>query len=132
MCPTAGFLRLTRQFGSSELDSMENWWQDPAVFSVGQRLPHANFIPYESLSSLFTGSNISSPYYQNLNGVWKFNWAKNPSDRPLGFQESNFSTEHWAEIPVPSNWELQGYDKPIYLNDRYPFTHNPPFIPEEK
>ena len=34
----------------------------------------------------------------------------------------------WAEIPVPSNWEMHGYDHAIYLNIRYPFPTNPPYI----
>ena len=34
----------------------------------------------------------------------------------------------WAEIPVPSNWEMHGYDNAIYLNIRYPHPTNPPYI----
>ncbi len=35
---------------------------------------------------------------------------------------------------MPSNWQLQGYDKPIYLNTRYPWAPenpNPPTIPPD-
>ena len=31
-------------------------------------------------------------------------------------------------FPVPSNWQLQGYGRPIYVNIPYPFEKNPPFI----
>ena len=32
---------------------------------------------------------------------------------------------------MPSNWQLQGYDKPIYTNIKYPFPADPPRVPEE-
>ena len=28
----------------------------------------------------------------------------------------------FQEVPVPSNWELLGYEFPMYCNVRYPFT----------
>jgi beta-galactosidase len=49
----------------------------------------------------------------------------------MNFFEESFDVSKWAEIPVPSNWELQGYGTPIYSNITYPFPKNPPFIPHE-
>ena len=46
--------------------------------------------------------------------------SSKPADRPRDFFRADFDESGWAEIPVPSNWELHGYDKPIYLNIRYP------------
>ena len=38
----------------------------------------------------------------------------------------------WANIAVPGNWQLLGFDdKPIYTNTHYPFDPNPPFVPKE-
>ena len=37
----------------------------------------------------------------------------------------------WQSIVVPSNWQLKGYDKPIYCNVKYPFPVNPPIVPSE-
>ena len=36
-------------------------------------------------------------------------------------------------IPVPSNWEINGYGVPIYLNHPYEFSYNPdpPHTPED-
>ena len=34
----------------------------------------------------------------------------------------------WDNIPVPSNWEMQGYDHPIYCNVEYPHANTPPYI----
>lgn len=32
---------------------------------------------------------------------------------------------------VPSNWQMHGFDKPIYTNIVYPFPLNPPKVPED-
>ena len=32
---------------------------------------------------------------------------------------------------MPSNWQLAGYDAPIYTNVRYPFPVDPPRVPED-
>lgn len=34
-------------------------------------------------------------------------------------------------INVPSNWQMYGYDSPIYSNITYPFPVNPPCVPAE-
>lgn len=69
-----------------------------------------------------------SELYQSLNGNWKFNIVKNPSQRPMDFYAANLDDSNWTNIQVPSNWEIQGYDIPIYTNIVYPFPKNPPFI----
>ena len=34
-------------------------------------------------------------------------------------------------MPVPSNWQMQGFDTPVYTNVTYPIPVNPPFVPAE-
>ena len=34
-------------------------------------------------------------------------------------------------IPVPSNWEMQGYGDKLFRNVHAPFKANPPFVPKE-
>jgi len=63
---------------------------------------------------------------QILNGRWRFYLAQSPENVPRGFMESAFNAACWDYIPVPSNWECQGYDKPIYTNFQYPFPMTPP------
>jgi beta-galactosidase len=69
-----------------------------------------------------------SPFYQSLNGQWKFHWAKSPDERPVDFYKVDFGADTWKDIPVPSNWELQGYGTPIYSNIRYPHVRQPPKV----
>lgn len=64
------------------------------------------------------------------------------------FYSPEYDVSHWDHIPVPSNWELSGYGKPVYTNMLYPFVQkgegssheiqlrnneyilNPPHVPE--
>lgn len=110
---------------------MDSYLEDPTVFNVNQTEPHVPVIPHSSIKNLMADDFSRSEWWQSLNGSWKFNWVKKPADRPLGFQEDNFDTSHWDDIEVPSNWQMKGYDIPIYVNDRYPFHKDPPRVPHD-
>ncbi|KAL7120394.1 hypothetical protein ACP275_02G120100 [Erythranthe tilingii] len=71
------------------------------------------------------------PFVKSLSGNWRFFLATSPSDAPSEFYDSSFQDSAWATIPVPSNWQMHGFDKPIYTNIVYPFPLNPPKVPEE-
>lgn len=114
-----------------ELKPIDAWWEDPTIFNVGQRRPHANFIPFPDVNALINSKREASPYYFDLNGQWKFHWAKRPADRPKDFYQPDFNASNWNNIPVPANWEMEGHGVPIYVNDRYPFPKNPPHIPHD-
>lgn len=117
----------------------KNDWENETIFAINKEPGHASYVPYPSLASLKADHNFnkpwlenSSPFYQTLNGTWKFNWVKEVSERPLDFYKSNFNNGHWKEITVPGCWQMQGYGTPIYTNITYPFKNNPPFIePQE-
>lgn len=71
--------------------------------------------------------SLSSDYLL-LNGIWKFHFVPEPSQRPVSFYKEDFDISSWDSIPVPSNWEMQGYDRPIYANVEYPHDNKPPYI----
>ncbi|MDA3893093.1 MAG: DUF4981 domain-containing protein [Salinivirgaceae bacterium] len=96
-------------------------WQNPEVFRINKEQPHAWFIPYESIEQAQTGDPNQSAYYQLLNGNWDFKFLKNPNQVPDNFFAIDYKISDWKKIPVPSNWQLQGYDYAIYTNIQYPF-----------
>lgn len=108
-------------------------WENPLMFNQNKVKPHATFISYPDTSFLFENNRKDSPFYLSMNGPWKFYWAEKPSDCPEGFYEDDFDTVSWEEIEVPSNWELQGYGIPIYVNSSYEWTKNPepPHVPHD-
>lgn len=105
-----------------------NEWENPKIIERHKLPGHAYFVPYANGQSARVDAPESSPFYLSLNGRWKFNWVKTPGERPLDFFAKGFDDSQWKTIPVPSNWELQGYGLPIYTNITYPFPANPPFV----
>lgn len=107
------------------------YWSNPEIISENKEDAHATLIPYDNLKLALDGNRYNSRHYYNLNGQWKFQWAKNPSNRSKRFFETNFNDDSWDEIVVPSSWQLKGYGQPIYTNIKHPFPDpDPPFPPE--
>ncbi|EPS71270.1 hypothetical protein M569_03489 [Genlisea aurea] len=71
------------------------------------------------------------PYVKSLSGSWKFFLGSSPDDVPSKFYEISFDDSSWHSLPVPSNWQMHGFDKPIYTNVVYPFPLDPPNVPED-
>ncbi len=107
-----------------------NDWENPQVVGINKRPAHAPLIPYADVAAAQTGDKEASPYVQSLNGAWKFYYAPNPQSLPDGFQKPNFDVTDWDTINVPSNWTMQGYDKPIYTNVKMPIPNDPPNVPQ--
>ncbi|GAO27575.1 glycoside hydrolase family 2 TIM barrel-domain containing protein [Geofilum rubicundum] len=118
-------------FSAESGQAQKKDWENEAVFDVNTEKPRATFYQYPDEAMAKTGDYAQSPYYKLLSGMWKFNWAPNPGQRPVDFYKTDYNVGHWDEIPVPSNWELQGYGVPIYTNVRYPHPVNPPYVGEE-
>jgi len=97
-------------------------WQDPLVIGRNKQPAHATLVPYATVEQALAGQRDAAPFYRSLNGRWKFHYASKPADRSRDFFRVDFDDSAWRDIAVPSNWQLQGYDKPIYLNTRYPWA----------
>lgn len=114
---------------------VNDYIQNPEIVEENKLPARATFFAYESLELAKKKELKNSNRYQSLNGIWKFNWSKNPGERPTEFYKSDFDVSNWNEIPVPANWELEGYGIPIYTNIPYPFsfteTPTPPELPQD-
>ncbi len=109
------------------------WNARPGVFQVNREAARARLVPYRDTRAALAGRMRESPYYRSLNGSWRFHWSKNPDERPTEFHRPGYDDSGWDRIPVPSNWEIEGYPEPIYLNIKYPWTGyetpEPPHVP---
>jgi len=103
-------------------------WEDPEICQINKVEPHAHFIPFATVDQARSEDKWESPLIQSLNGIWQFNLAQNPSERPHWFFMDDFDTREWDEIKVPANWEMEGFDYPIYTNVKYPHERTPPLI----
>jgi beta-galactosidase len=118
----------TLVFILSMLSSCTNDWENPEVFGINKEPAHNTLMPYLDTRSALKGNRQASAYYKSLNGKWKFNWAGEPSKRPVNFYKTDYNVSGWDDIPVPSNWQLHGYGTPLYVNIIYPFKKDPPFV----
>ena len=104
---------------------------DHTIFSVHKLAPHAGFFAFESEFLAENARPDSSLLYISLNGNWKFHWTAFPRERVKRFYEVELDDTNWDTIPVPANWEVEGYGHPIYLDERYPFTTTWPDAPTD-
>ena len=103
-------------------------WENPNVVGINKEPAHATLFPYESRELALQDDPAGSAYFRLLNGTWKFNWVRQPADRPPDFYLEDYDDSGWDEIPVPANWEINGFGVPIYLNSPFEFEENPPYI----
>ncbi len=103
-------------------------WENPEVFNINRVDPHASLISFNDEKSALEAIKANSPNYISLDGMWKFNWVKSPDQRPFWFFKDDYDTRGWKDIEVPSNWQMKGYDVPIYVNINYPYKKDPPRI----
>ncbi|WP_420602262.1 glycoside hydrolase family 2 TIM barrel-domain containing protein [Flagellimonas sp.] len=108
--------------------SEQTYHYNHEIFEENKLPPRATFFASESPS---IQKKESSQRFMDLNGDWKFHFVKDPKQRPTTFQNVNFDDSKWETIPVPANWEVQGYDYPIYLDERYPFDTKWPDAPAD-
>ncbi len=133
-CPAAA---ATRDRVAPPPNGFPEWNNNIGIFDIGSEPPHATLMPYADLGQALDGDRTRSPYRQSLDGDWKFRHADRPDARDPEFYRENVDDSSWATIPVPSDWQLHGYDFPIYVNFTYPWwgangqneNAQPPFAP---
>ena len=113
--------------GHCAVAQVANDWENPELVSQYAMQPHAYFIPQPKEAGALQGG--SSSFIQSLDGLWKFHFADNPSQRPKDFFKDAFDVSKWSDIKVPSNWQVEGYDKFIFTDVEYPIPPNPPHVP---
>jgi len=105
-------------------------WENPNLLAINREPSHATLTPYADETSALAGVRGTSPFFKLLNGDWQFCYLLTPDDVPEEFSQPSFTTEEWAAIPVPSNWQMHGYGIPVYTNVAYPYPVDPPRVPQ--
>ena len=127
-------LCLTSALANDTAGQLEKpYWQDIQVISVNKEAPRSSFMTYGDRATALTARYENSPYYQLLNGIWKFYFVDSYRQLPAGITDPSTDTSNWADITVPGNWEVQGFGTAIYTNHGYEFkprNPQPPLLPE--
>ena len=100
----------------SNFDS--NIIKNPEIFEQNRLAAHSDHVCYKNELEKIKGK--SSLRY-DMNGLWKFAYAKNQSMAPCGFEAADYDCKGWDEIRVPAHIQMEGYDVPIYTNTTYPW-----------
>ena len=106
-------------------------WENPEVFAINKEETRATSLPYPTEALALKNDYQSSPYFQLLDGNWKFKWVPRIADVPENFWQENYNVASWVEMPVPGNWEFNGFGIPIYVNNGFGFRARPPYIDKE-
>lgn len=104
-------------------------WQNHQVFGINKLPPRASFYAYQTLHRDPSQRPYDAENYINLNGLWKFHWSRTAADILPNFPSRSFDDKGWDLIPVPGNWEVEGFGHPIYLDERFPFDTKWPEAP---
>lgn len=110
------------------------YWEDPEILHVGCEENRAYFIPYSSLESAFKNIREQSEKFISLDGVWDFKYLNSVYE--IFGKDIDEINEFNDTINVPGCWQMtkkafEGlYDRPQYVNHKYPYIYNPPFVPE--
>ncbi|RLD83522.1 MAG: beta-galactosidase, partial [Bacteroidetes bacterium] len=96
--------------------------QNKEVISENKLDAHASFTSYTSEENALNKNADKATFYQSLDGVWKFKWVRSPKDKPSEFINPKTDVSNWDDIKVPSNWEVEGFGIPIYVNHQYEFA----------
>ena len=102
------------------------FWQTPAVTGLGRLPAHVPMHSWRDGRQATEGT--ASVSRQSLDGEWDFELYGSPEAVPDAWPNHDLAGH---SITVPGHWQLQGFDKPIYTNVKYPFPVDPPRVPQD-
>ncbi len=105
-------------------------WENPMITAINRDPSRATGYSYASVEAALENDRTLNNRLLFLNGEWDFKFVEKPADAPKDFHRTD--VKGWDKITVPSNWEMKGYDIPIYRSAVYPFQPiDPPRIPTD-
>ncbi len=109
--------------------TIPRYYEDLNVLHENTEKPRAYFVPASERMHDLDERRENSDRLQSLNGNWKFKYFESIYDVQDEFWNAHYDTQNFDEIPVPSVWQMFGYDNHQYTNIRYPFPFDPPYVP---
>ena len=103
------------------------YWENPAITHINRLPTHPPFSSWRNEEQ--AKADVPSSSRRSLNGEWIFHYFNRPGSVPDDWINEDLPQSDL--LPVPSNWQLRGYDAPIYTNVQYPIPVNPPYVPED-
>lgn len=109
--------------------SKENpfWTNNPEIFGDNREDYHVPRVSFDNLEEALKNTKYkdfkNSKNYKSLNGQWDFKMVNHPNEDLKDFYKDDYDISTWKKIPVPSSWQLHGYDQMRYNDTAYPWEY---------
>ncbi len=107
------------------------YYEDLTVLHENTMPNRSYYIPASVRMDNLVDDRCASDRLQLLSGDWKFRYFSSVYDLKEEFFAVGYDTSTFDTLPVPSNWQMHGYDLHHYINSRYPFPADPPYVPHD-
>ena len=102
--------------------------KDPQYFKDGRMDAHSDHTYYRDGEE---AQEKATSFRYDLNGIWKFHYARNYGSAIQGFEKADYCCKDWDDIRVPAHIQMEGYDAPQYANVQYPWEGHEDIHPGE-
>ena len=102
--------------------------KDPQYFKDGRMDAHSDHTYYRDGEE---AQEKETSFRYDLNGIWKFHYARNYGSAIPGFEKADYCCKDWDDIRVPAHIQMEGYDAPQYANVQYPWEGHEDIHPGE-
>ena len=102
--------------------------KDPQYFKDGRMDAHSDHTYYRDGEE---AQEKETSFRYDLNGIWKFHYARNYGSAIPGFEKTEYCCKDWDDIRVPAHIQMEGYDVPQYANVQYPWEGHEDIHPGE-
>ena len=102
--------------------------KDPQYFKDGRMDAHSDHTYYRDGEE---AQEKETSFRYDLNGIWKFHYARNYGSAIPGFEKTEYCCKDWDDIRVPAHIQMEGYDAPQYANVQYPWEGHEDIHPGE-
>ncbi len=102
--------------------------RNPEIFEQNRLRAHSDHVCY---ASRYEWECRESSYRMDLNGLWKFSYARNYEQAIKGFEQKSYDCKTWDDIRVPAHIQMEGYGVPHYTNTTYPWDGSEAIRPGE-
>ncbi len=110
---------------------IEKYYENLQISDVHAEPMRSYYIPFSKEMDENWKDRRETDRFFLLNGQWKFRYCKNIYQLKEEFYKPGFEADGYDTIPVPSNWQMLGYDQIQYTNTQYPIPFDPPYVPHD-
>ena len=107
------------------------YYEDLSVLHENTMPNRSYYIPASKRMDNLVDEREASDRFQLLSGEWSFRYYNSIYELKEEFFTVDYDTTGFDTLPVPSNWQMHGYDLHHYINNRYPFPADPPYVPHD-